>query len=126
MITMRRALLIPLAAAAAIGLLTLRTRAFQRDAPAAAPGSTFLIMLGLNASSVERWDGSATVSGGTLASLEGWHFPAGDSASAAGWKCSTLRDEVAPYADVHYTEMRPGSRPAVLFHPVGLFLTLRS
>ena len=123
--SMRRTLLIPLAVAAAIGLLTFRTRAWQRDTAASGQVSTFLIMLGLNSTSVERWDGSASVSGGALAALEGWHFSAGDSASAAGWRCSTLRDEVAPYADVHYTEMRPGSRPAVLFHPVGVFLTLR-
>ena len=41
------------------------------------------------------------------------------------WKCVTRRDEVAAFADVHYTEMRPGERPAVRFHPVGVFLTIR-
>ena len=40
------------------------------------------------------------------------------------WRCVTRRDEVAPYADIHYTEMRPGSRPEIWFHPVGVFLTL--
>ena len=38
----------------------------------------------------------------------------------------TRRDAVAPYADLHYTEMRPGSTPAVLFHPVGLYVTMRT
>lgn len=87
---------------------------------------TFLVTLGEKSTAPERWDGSAEISGGTLLHTEGWHFSAGDSVAAAGsWQCSNRKDEIAPFADVHYTEMRPGSRPPVLFQPVGVFLTVQ-
>src|SRR5262249_34710202 len=35
------------------------------------------------------------------------------------------RDVVAPFADIHYTEMRPGETPERRFHPIGVFLTIR-
>jgi len=100
----------------------------QNPAPQArpaVPGPTFLITLGKNAQSEERWDGSVRVAGARVQSLEGRHFSGGDRIIEPGrWTCSTRRDQVAPYADIHYTEMRPGSQPPVLFHPVGVWLTL--
>jgi hypothetical protein len=91
----------------------------------AAPPTTVLITLGNNARAVEKWDGSMRVAGGEIVALEGRHFSAGDAITARdAWRASTRRDAVAPYADVHYTEMRPGSTPPVLFHPVGLYVTI--
>src|ERR1700732_755723 len=91
----------------------------------APPSVTLLLTFGQKAGKVESWDGTARVSGGSLESTEGRHFSGGDSVSGPGaWKCATRRDEVAPYADVHYTEMRPGDVPEVRFHPVGVFLTI--
>src|SRR5262249_14044406 len=73
----------------------------------------------------ERWDGSVHVAGGRLVSLEERQFSADDRITASDrWVCSTRQDQVAPYADIHYTEMRPGAPPPVLFHPVGLWLTI--
>jgi hypothetical protein len=103
---------------------------FERPRAASAQSArggnvTILLTFGLNASAEERWDGTAIVSGGTLVATEGRRFSAGDEITGPGaWKCSTRRDEVAPYADLHYTEMRPGERPPVLFHAVGVYLTL--
>jgi hypothetical protein len=84
-----------------------------------------LITMGLNAKANEQWDGRAVVSGGELVSATGRHFSDGDSVTPQGeWIAVTRRDAVAPYADIHYTEMRPGSTPAVLFQPVGVYLTV--
>ena len=115
--------------AAGIGLLAgglfLRGTASQQGTPAP-PSVTLLLTLGQKTGKVEKWDGTARVSGGSLVATEGRHFSGGDSVTGPGqWKCVTRRDEVAPYADIHYTEMRPGDKPEVLFHPVGVFLTLR-
>jgi hypothetical protein len=86
-------------------------------------GLTFLVTLGIGAKTDERWDGSVRATGGRLLRLEGRHFSAGDAIVAPdGWRCAIRRDQVAPYADIHYTEMRPGSEPPVLFHPVGVWI----
>ncbi len=98
----------------------------QSSPLSAASTVTLLVTLGHNAQSVERWDGSVLVTGGTLVSLEGRQFLADDAITGpAAWKCSTRQDAIAPYASIHYTEMRPGSQPEVLFLPVGLYLTLQ-
>jgi hypothetical protein len=104
--------------------LIFRGTASQQVTPAP-PSVTLLLTLGQKAAKVESWDGTARVSGGSLESTEGRHFSAGDAVTAPGaWKCATRRDEVAPYADIHYTEMRPGDAPEIRFHPVGVFLTI--
>lgn len=98
-----------------------------RTPPLAAGGEpvTVLVTFGIKATAAERWDGSAEVTGGRLISAAGRHFSEGDAITGPGaWKCVTRRDEVAPFADVHYTEMRPGSKPPVLFQPVGIYLTV--
>ena len=95
------------------------------QATPAPPSVTLLLTFGLKAGKAETWDGTAKVSGGAIVSTEGRHFSSGDAIASPGvWKCVTRRDEVAPYADIHYTEMRPGDKPAVLFHPVGVYLTV--
>ncbi|HYM12320.1 MAG TPA: DUF3604 domain-containing protein [Bryobacterales bacterium] len=96
--------------------------------PDAPPNAvTLLVTLGLHAGSVERWDGSVRLTGAKLLSLEGRHFSEGDRiAGSDHWVCATRADQVAPYADIHYTEMRPGAKPAPLFWPVGLWLTLEA
>jgi hypothetical protein len=105
--------------------IVLQGTAVYQPAPSSSSALALLITLGEQSKSVERWDGSARVTGGTLISTEGHHFSAGDEVTGPGtWRCATRRDEVAPYADIHYTEMRPGSRPEIWFHPVGIFLTL--
>ena len=103
---------------------------WMRPAPrvvtAASPDKmTVLVMLGEKAKSVEKWDGTAKVEGAAILDTLGWHFSDGDAVSGPGaWKAVTRRDAVAQWADIHYTEMRPGSTPEVLFHPIGLFLTI--
>ncbi len=123
----KRAAIFLSALLAATALWWIRGTVSAQTPVAPPPAMAFLITLGNKATSVEKWDGSAQTGSGTLVSSEGWHFSAGDEITALGrWKAGTRRDEVAPYADIHYTEMRPGERPAVLFHPVGVFLTVRS
>src|SRR5262249_52117852 len=119
-----KALCVAAGMAALAGGLLFRGSASTQAEPAA-PSVTLLLTLGLKADKAETWDGTARVSGGTIAATEGRHFSAGDAVSGPGaWKCVTRRDEVAPYADIHYTEMRPGDKPAALFQPVGVFLTI--
>ncbi|MBM3810403.1 MAG: hypothetical protein FJW20_02085 [Acidimicrobiia bacterium] len=104
-----------------LAALTLRTTLSQQPAPMAEQ-AVYLLQFGLTATSVERWDGSLKLSAGRLVNVEGRHFSDTDAVSADGsWKCTTRRDEVAPYADIHYTEMRPGSRPEVFHLPVGVY-----
>ena len=115
--------------AAGLGVLAggifLRGTASQQGSPAPAT-VTLLLTLGQKAAKVETWNGTARVAGGALVSTEGRHFSAGDTVTGPGaWKCVTRRDEVAAFSDVHYTEMRPGEKPDVRFHPVGVFLTIR-
>jgi hypothetical protein len=113
----------------AIGSLLVLLRGSAAQAPAGTsetPEATVFVTLGEGAAAVERWDGSVEVTGDRLVRVEGWHFSAGDAVTGAAWKCATRRDAVEPFADVHYTEMRPGSKPPVLFHPVGLYVTVGS
>ena len=109
------------------GWLLLRTKAASQNTSAAPQLSTVLITLGENAKSLESWDGSVRVNAGEVAGVAGWHFLQADAVTGRdAWRCHTRRDAVAPYADLHYTEMRPGSVPSVLFHAVGVYVTLRS
>ncbi len=120
---MRRIGLTAAALAFAVWLASQRYLAVQ--SPSAASRSTFLITLGLGARAVERWDGSVEATGGSLVAVEGRHFSAGDQiATPNRWIAVTRQDQVAPYADIHYTEMRPGSQPAVLFYPIGVSITV--
>jgi hypothetical protein len=89
--------------------------------------TTLFIRLGDHAASVEKWDGTIRIAGGELVSLVEWQFSAEDGITGRdSWRVSTRRDAVAPYADLHYTEMRPGSTPEVRFHPIGLYATMRA
>jgi hypothetical protein len=102
----------------------------SRPAPAqlgsSGPRKTLLFTLGQGASGVEHWDGSISVEGGSLLELEGYHFLKGDSITGnSSWKCTNRQDAVAPYADIHYTELRPGAIPAVLYHPAGIYATMQ-
>ena len=105
-------------------LWTLRA-APQRERPDASRVS-LLVTLGENAGRPERWDGSAGVENGALLRVEGWHFSEKDAVTGpASWRAATRRDAVAPYADLHYTEMRPGSIPEVRHYPIGVILTVQ-
>ncbi len=117
--------LVVLALAAALFFLRVGARPPQTGSLSPAAQVQLLVTFGLNASAAESWDGTVTVTGGRLAALEGRQFMAGDAITGpASWRCSTRRDAIAPYASIHYTEMRPGSQPEVLFHPVGLYVAL--
>jgi len=95
------------------------------QAPPPPASAALLVTLGVGAKSAETWDGVVHATGGRLLGLEGRHFSEGDQIQAPNrWRASTRRDQVAPYADIHYTEMRPGSQPAVLFHAVGLWIAV--
>lgn len=114
-----------LAAGASLVLLLKMARPMQAPGAAGGPRVCLLVTLGEHATSMERWDGSAQVTEGRVVAAEGRHFSAGDRIDApASWRCTTREDRVAPFADVHYTEMRPGSKPEVLYHPVGVYLTI--
>lgn len=114
-------------AAAALALALLHGFSLQRPASSttAPANTTVLLWMGTKATGQERWDGAATSSGGTIRSIRGRHFSDGDEILPGNrWKAVTRVDRVAPYADVHYTEMRPGSTPEVRHHPVGVLLEI--
>ncbi|MBI3680446.1 MAG: hypothetical protein HY235_08620 [Acidobacteria bacterium] len=95
------------------------------QAQAAANPVTLLLWFGVKATAEERWDGTAIVSGGKLLSITGRHFSEGDQELGENkWRAATRRDAVPPYADLHYTEMRPGSAPEVRHQPLGVYLHL--
>ncbi len=98
----------------------------QQGTPAAPAGRIALLAdFGLTAKVEQRWDGKALLTNATLVSIEGRHLSEGDGVKPDGsWTAVTRRDAVAPYADLHYTEMRPGSTPEVLHKPVGVYLTV--
>ncbi|HLJ14724.1 MAG TPA: hypothetical protein VKV15_09530 [Bryobacteraceae bacterium] len=110
---------------AGLTLLFKTARPMQAPSTSSAPRLCLLLTLGENAQAVEKWDGSAHIDGGRIVSIEGRHFSEGDHVlPPAAWRCETRKDAVAPYADVHYTEIRPGSKPPILYHPVGVYLTI--
>ena len=112
---------------AAVGIVAgvvslLRSQPAPQPQPEKLP-VTVLLRFGEQAKEEERWDGSVRVSGGTLLSVEGRHFSQGDEVLEGGkWRAQTRRDDVPLWADVHYTEMRPGSVPPVYHRPVGVYL----
>jgi hypothetical protein len=111
------------AIAAGLGFKLLQGNPQQTATTAAANPVTVLVWMGVKASAPEDWSGSASISGGKLLAVEGRHFSEGDEVKPGNqWQAKTRADQVAPYADIHYTEMRPGSTPEVLHHPVGVYL----
>jgi hypothetical protein len=113
------------AAALALGAWVLSQNVPTPKAASPVNPVTLLITLGLQARGVERWDGSVHVAGGRLLNLEGRQFSAEDRIVPPDrWVAKTRADNIAPYADIHYTEMRPGEVPAQLFQPIGLWLTI--
>jgi hypothetical protein len=120
---MRRTLVVAVGLILAGWALARNIAAWQ--APPPGEGVTLLVTLGVGAKDAERWDGSLRATGGRVLGLEGRQFSEGDQVIGTDrWRAAARRDQVAPYADVHYTEMRPGSQPPVLFHPVGLWVTV--
>lgn len=109
---------------AGAGFWALRSAQGPR-AEGSAQGITVLLNFGGNAKGLEQWDGSVEVTGGRVLGLEGRHFSEGDLITGENsWKCVTRKDEVAGFADLHYTEMAPGTRPPVLWQPVGVYVTM--
>ena len=101
-----------------------RTTAFQRTVPT--PRVTLFLTLGLHASSGETWDGSATINEGAITALQGWQFLHRDSASGNSWHAAVRIDEVAPFSDPNYTELRGGEKPAPLYFATGIYLTVEA
>ena len=101
-----------------------RTSGFQR--PAETPHTTLFITLGDRAASAETWDGSAEVNPGTISGLQGWHFLHRDTVSGHSWRATVRLDEVAPFSDPNYTELRGGEKPAPLYFPIGVYLTIEA
>jgi hypothetical protein len=99
-----------------------RTSGFQR--PTQAPHTTLFITMGDRATSAETWDGSAEVNSGTITGLEGWHFLHRGTASGHSWRAAVRVDEVAPSSDPNYNELRGGEKPAPLYFPIGVYLTI--
>ena len=101
-----------------------------RAAPQGTSGSsgdrvTLLLMLGVNSSAPERWDGSVEVANGQIVSMDGRHFSGLDKITGPNsWACTNRRDEVSGFPRVNYTEMSPAELPPVLYFPVGIYVTL--
>ncbi|MBK5290268.1 MAG: hypothetical protein JJE04_01055, partial [Acidobacteriia bacterium] len=60
---------------------------------------SFRVLLGITDSEPTPWDGSVTVNGGQVRSIQGWRFAGGDSTDyRASWKLSTRRAQNRPAA----------------------------
>lgn len=53
-----------------------------------APGTSYLIILGVNDTADTNWDGSLTVTGATVEIIRGWRFAATDAITNNSWKMS--------------------------------------
>src|SRR5690349_9077326 len=54
-----------------------------------APGSSFLIILGVGDTAGTNWDGSLTVTGASVEIIRGWRFEGTDAINGNSWKLST-------------------------------------
>ena len=116
-----------LIAAATLGALILLKAAPQQVAPpiTATAERTFLLTLGEKASTDEDWAGSIQSASGAITSITGWHLSGTDRITGQEqWTVRTRRDEVLPFSDPDYTEIGGTEKPAILFHPVGLVVTV--
>ncbi len=87
---------------------------------------TVFLTLGANPRAVEQWNGSVTVTGGQLWSIEGHQFMQEDRVTAGGgWQCATRRDEITGFPRVNYNEMSPAELPPPVFYPCAVFVTIR-
>ncbi len=112
---------------AALGALILVNAAPQQNAPAVAATAdrTFLLTLGERASTDEDWAGSIQSATGAITSITGWHLSGTDRITGpTEWTVRTRRDEVLPFSDPDYTEIGGTEKPAILFHPVGLIVSV--
>jgi len=98
-----------------------RGTAFQTASSASR--QSFLITLGEHASSAENWDGSAQVNPGSIPAIQPWHFLAGQTVSGNSWHASVRVDQVPPFSDPNYTEIRGGEHPVPLYFPIGVYVT---
>ena len=124
---MRRSFAVLALIAAALGAFMLVNAAQQQVEPAVAASSdrTFLLTLGEKASSDEDWAGSIQSAGGAITSITGWHLSGTDRITGpTEWTVRTRRDEVLPFSDPDYTEIGGTEKPAILFHPVGLVVSV--
>ncbi len=91
-----------------------------------AQNTTVYIGLGENAKAVEAWDGSISVSGGELVSLEDRHFLDNDKMTGPNrWSASTREEQIKGFALMNYNEMSPAELPPTQYSPFGLFATIR-
>ena len=87
--------------------------------------ATVYVSLGEEAKSVEAWDGSVRVSGGTLVRIEERHFMQSDRLQGdSGWRASTRQEQIGGFPRVNYNEMSPAELPPTQFSPVGVFAVL--
>ena len=93
---------------------------------AASPVTVYL-ELGVGATRVDKWDGSLSVSGGTLLRLESRHFDNGSELTGDdSWKASVRRKAIDGFPRVNYNEMSPAELPPAVFAPVGLHATIEA
>jgi hypothetical protein len=110
---------------------------------------TVLLTFGVGADSEDVWDGSLSVTDGEIVSLEerdvlhkdlvagpprtdnlagpsSWRRrPRTDGLTGPySWRLRTRPDDLPGFSPINYMEMEPFRRPRVLFHPVGLYLTV--
>ncbi|MCX6636129.1 MAG: hypothetical protein NT090_13770, partial [Acidobacteria bacterium] len=57
--------------------------------PAAAEPLGVRVVLGLTDKAATTWDGSVTVDGGRVGSIEGWRFEGEDAVDGASWRAAT-------------------------------------
>jgi hypothetical protein len=92
------------ALAAALGIIVGKRLLYPAVAPLAASltspaAQSYLVVLGVGDSAPTPWDGTITVTGATVLSLQGWRFSGTDAITGTtGWKLSTRTAPPPPQA----------------------------
>src|SRR5258705_10507072 len=92
---MKRSLVLTLCLGGAAWLLLLRQSATQAQItnPQPTPGAGELqsvtLVFGAKDMQPEKWDGSASISKGTIEKIAGYHFTKDSRINGAAWECST-------------------------------------
>ncbi len=106
--------------------ITLLVLSFSALSPAAELASVYL-ELGVGAKQADSWDGSLSVSGGSVEGIESRHFDgASELTGESSWKAAVRRKAIDGFPRVNYNEMSPAELPPAVFAPIGVYARIQA
>ena len=94
-----------------------------QPAPPAMELQSVTLVFGSKDSEPTRWDGSASISGGKIEKIEGWHFTSAAKVNGNAWECST--SAWAPFSGGMHPNEKPQPR-ATSVEPTGVTIYFRA